>query len=58
MSGNYYLGLDIGTTGIKAVVFDDSGTPCGSGLSEYTLETPEPDIVELDAEQYLSLIHI
>ena len=52
MSGNYYLGLDIGTTGIKAAVFDDSGTPCGSGLSEYTLETPEPDIVELDAEQY------
>ena len=52
MSSNYYLGLDIGTTGIKAAVFDDSGTPCGSGLSEYTLETPEPDIVELDAEQY------
>ena len=52
MSDKYYLGIDIGTTGIKAAVFDDSGALCGSGLSEYTLETPAPDIVELEAEQY------
>ncbi len=47
-----YLGLDIGTTGIKAVIFDADGRTLGSGLSEYTLETPQPDFVELDAEQY------
>ncbi len=48
----YYLGLDMGTTGVKAAVFDNSGTMLGSGLAEYTLETPKPDIVELDAEIY------
>ena len=26
-----YLGLDIGTTGVKAVLFDGSGTELGSG---------------------------
>ena len=49
---NCYLGLDMGTTGVKAVVFDCNGVPLGIGLAEYTLETPKPDIVELDAEIY------
>ena len=49
---NYYLGLDIGTTGVKAVIFDARGNMLGGGLQEYTLETPAPDIVELDAEVY------
>ena len=49
---NFYLGLDMGTTGVKAAVFDASGNMAGVGLTEYTLETPAPDIVELDAEIY------
>jgi len=49
---NAYLGLDAGTTGIKAVVFAEDGRPLGAGLAEYTLETPRPDVVELDAEIY------
>lgn len=48
----FYLGLDIGTTGVKAVAFDGDGTALGIGITEYTLETPAPDIVELDAELY------
>lgn len=51
---NCYLGIDIGTTGIKSVIFDNTGKPLGIGLTEYTLETPRPDIVELDAEIYWS----
>ena len=51
-SAGAYLGLDIGTTGVKAVVFSAAGAMLGSGLAEYTLETPRPDIVELDAEVY------
>ena len=47
-----FLGLDIGTTGVKAALFADTGEALGSGLAEYTLETPRPDIVELDAEIY------
>ncbi|MBP5300406.1 MAG: hypothetical protein J6Y80_03275 [Victivallales bacterium] len=46
------LGLDLGTTGIKAVLFDADGMTRGIGLTEYTLETPAPDFVELDAERY------
>ena len=49
---NFYLGLDMGTTGVKAAVFDTFGNMAGVGLTEYTLETPAPDIVELDAEIY------
>ena len=52
MTMNYYLGLDIGTTGIKAGIFDAKGNMQSVGLQEYTLETPKPDIVELDAEVY------
>ena len=47
-----YLGLDIGTTGVKAALFSATGAMLGAGLAEYTLETPRPDIVELDAEVY------
>ena len=49
---NCYLGLDIGTTGVKAGIFDSRGNMLGVGLQEYSLETPAPDIVELDAEIY------
>ena len=48
----YYLGLDMGTTGVKAAVFSPDGAMTGSGLAEYALETPAPDIVELEPEQY------
>ena len=47
-----YLGLDIGTTGIKAVIFDESGAELGIGRAEYKLETPAPGIVELEPERY------
>ena len=47
-----YLGIDVGTTGVKAVLFDGSGAEIGAGLAEYKLEMPRPDIVELDAEVY------
>ena len=50
----YYLGLDMGTTGVKAAVFTPDGVMAGAGLAEYTLETPSPDIVELETEQYWS----
>ncbi len=48
----YYLGLDIGTTGVKAAVFTPAGKMIGKGLTEYTLETPTPDIVELEVDIY------
>ena len=47
-----YVGIDIGTTAVKACMFDGDGALLGTGSAEYTLETPKPDIVELEPEEY------
>ncbi len=48
----YILGVDIGTTAIKAALFDENGKLAGSNTREYTLQTPFPQAVELDVEVY------
>lgn len=50
----HLLGVDVGTTAIKAAVFDTSGTELGSHSEEYSLLTPRAGRVELDAETYTS----
>lgn len=50
----YVLGVDIGTTAIKAAVFDELGTDLGSHTCEYTLLTPSPVRVEMDAQTYVN----
>ncbi|MDD3155197.1 MAG: FGGY family carbohydrate kinase [Victivallaceae bacterium] len=47
-----YLGLDLGTTGVKAALFAENGGLLAVGLSEYRLSFPRPEIVELEPEQY------
>jgi xylulokinase len=42
------LGLDVGTTGVKAVVVDDSGSILGSAIRDYQLITPQAGWIELD----------
>ena len=44
------LGVDGGTTSVKAVVFDLEGHPLGLTAEEYPLVTPGPVQVELDCE--------
>ncbi|MCL1894951.1 MAG: xylulokinase [Clostridiales bacterium] len=44
----YYMGIDAGTSGVKAVVMDDSGKLCGSGYSECGFITPKPGWAEQD----------
>ncbi len=46
------IGLDIGTTAVKAGLFDASGACLAVAVEEYRLEHPGPDRVELDAERY------
>ena len=44
------LGLDVGTTGVKAAVFDESGAIRGYGFEEYAVECVKPGWAEQDAE--------
>ncbi|MDH3251889.1 MAG: FGGY family carbohydrate kinase, partial [Ignavibacteria bacterium] len=47
MDGNL-LGLDIGTTGVKAVLIDVSGKTAATATHEYPLHTPLPNWAEQD----------
>jgi len=46
-----YLGLDVGTSGCKAVVFDISGHPLASASREYAVISSQPHWAELDSCQ-------
>ena len=37
----YILGVDIGTSGTKTVLFSEDGTPVSSATYEYPLYTPQ-----------------
>ena len=46
------LGLDIGTTSVKAGVFDTSGQCISVQNQDYRLETPGPDLVQVNPDHY------
>lgn len=48
----YFLTYDIGTTAIKVCLFEPRGKLIASVTREYTLITPEENIVELPVETY------
>ncbi len=50
------LGLDIGTTGVKAVAFRNDGELITSAYREYNLKSPRPGWLELDPGEVLSAI--
>jgi xylulokinase len=43
------LGIDVGTTGCKAIVFSEEGQPHASAYEEYDIQRPQPGWSELDA---------
>lgn len=45
------LGIDVGTTGCKAIVFRGDGVILGLGYREYRLAHPRPGWAELDSDQ-------
>jgi xylulokinase len=47
-----FLTYDIGTTAVKAALFSQDLQCLSLVIHEYTLETPGPDLVELDANVY------
>jgi xylulokinase len=44
-----YLGLDVGTTGCKAVVFDENGRQLASAYREYPVLSPNEGWAEIDS---------
>jgi xylulokinase len=46
-----YLGLDVGTSGCKAVVFGDDGRELASAYREHTILAPREGWAELDSQQ-------
>jgi xylulokinase len=55
MSNALYIGVDLGTTGVKAGLFDDQGRALADAAREIRLETPQPGFVEFDADAYIDL---
>ncbi len=46
------IGLDIGTTSVKAGIFEPSGRQLAAAGEEYRINHPAPDRAEIDAETY------
>ena len=50
---DYYLGIDIGTSGCKAVIFDDNGKQVSSAYREYDVISTNPGWAELDTDEVI-----
>lgn len=48
----YYLGIDMGTTGLKTALIDPSGAILGMGYQEYQIETPFPGYAQQTPEDW------
>lgn len=46
----YWLGIDLGTSGIKAVVIDETGKVVSMGYAEQNVITPKPGFAEQSPE--------
>ena len=51
----YYIGVDLGTTGVKVVMYDSSGREVGSEAEEIPLATPAPGWAEQSPECYYEI---
>ncbi|MEA1996065.1 MAG: FGGY family carbohydrate kinase [Gemmatimonadota bacterium] len=51
-TGSLFITLDMGTTSVKVSLFNSNGDMLATSLDEYSLHTPEKDVVELHAEIY------
>lgn len=56
MSQTYFIGVDIGTTSSKAIVFSSSGALCGIGNRGYGILVPKPTWAEQDPETIFTAV--
>ena len=50
---NYYMGVDVGTSGCKAVVFDQNGRQVSLAYREYDLISPQAGWAELNPDEVM-----
>ena len=56
--GEYTIGLDVGTTGLKGVLVDDAGEVVGKSEGTYPLQQPHPGWSEQDPHDWkITLFH-
>nr|WP_200905943.1 gluconokinase [Paenibacillus sp. IHB B 3415] len=56
MSTSYMIGVDIGTTSTKAVLFEENGTIVTQSNQGYPLHQPSPSVAEQDPDQILQAV--
>ncbi|MCP8969305.1 gluconokinase [Ectobacillus ponti] len=56
MSASYVIGVDIGTTSTKSVLFSDKGAIISSHAIEYPLYSPTPDTAVQDPEEIMHAV--
>lgn len=52
MPGSVFLGLDVGTSGVKAILVDETGEVVASATTPLALSTPQPGWAEQDPESW------
>lgn len=57
MAGKYLMGIDEGTTGSRACIFDLQGNLLGSSYAEYGITSPRPGWYEQDCEFMAAVIY-
>jgi xylulokinase len=55
VADDLYIGIDLGTTGIKVGLFAGDGWPVAEAAREMHLETPQPGFAEFDGKAYADL---
>lgn len=51
-----YLGIDLGTSGLRALLTDDAGTPLGSAERHYPVSNPHPGWSEQDPAHWIAAL--
>lgn len=51
-SARYYLGIDVGTSGTKALLVTAEGVPVANATVEYPMDQPRPGWAEQDADDW------
>jgi xylulokinase len=53
----FLLGVDVGTSGLKAVLLDEAGATVDEATAEYGLRSPQPGWTEQDPDDWWAALH-